>query len=577
MGTNVYASPKSPVGSLNGDDRRFHIQMYLIFLATYIYSIYKYHSILHSKKWLACIPTKCCLVLISVVLVTGGSQMPTAMIIMLLSIIPTLGIVSAAAKMKVYQFDIGSGVCDIFNCVALAYLSLDMLSPQIKQCLAKHRRTILASNLFATSITFFALAPANLDSTRKLEVLPLAGLFATSVIFSTIDRFSLFHGSAIIEDGLLNVSFLLCSLAGLVLNGVRQRFFEWEDEDPDDPEFLEEIIADHNIPLWQGVGTVSVVSVLACTISVLIFNILCNWSTAIAAKKEKPISSEELGNTGLMYLYSFIKRDRVLFWMYLVTAISLIGYFCLHTSVYINVQKSQQRVWEGYRDDDDSGELGNLAIYGRELSRRFGLLVIVGNFLLFYLAYALLPFEYSVPKDVIIISVSVLMVSGYTASTSSMAFSRHDVGCYILAQSGLICLLIDMLSPGKKIELSCLKNYLFLIAQLCGQVTFIEAISFKKCSLIIAPLAIVAIEFVGLGLIMSYATLKGMDNYILSCFVISLSTKLSLKAPATPSQVGWNEFFRRICILTFEEFCGWVCRSLIFYVSSLLVYRVLSS
>lgn len=509
--------------------------------------------------------------------------MPTALIIMLLSIIPTLGIVSAAAKMKVYQFDIGAGICDIFNCVALAYLSLDMPSPQIKQCLANHRHTLLATSLFATSITFFTLAPANLASTRKLEVLPLAGLFATSIIFSIIDRFSLFHGSTIIEDGLLNVSFLVWSLAGLVLNGVRQRFFEWEDEDADDPEFLEEIIADHNIPLWQGVGTVSVVSVLACTISVLIFNILCNWSTQIPAKKEKPISSEELGNTRLMFLYFFIKRDRALFWMYLVTAISLIGYFCLHTSVYINIEKSMKHLREGWRDDDDqqtrqrSGELGKLNIYIEELSRRFGLLVMVGNFLLFYLAYALLPFEYSVPKDAIIISVSVLMVSGYTACTSSMIFSGHDVGCYILAQSGLLCLLIDMLSPGKKIELSRLKNYLFLIAHLCGQVRFIGGIGFKDCSLIIAPLAIVAIEFVGLGLIMSYATLKGMDNYVLSCFVISLSTKLSLKAPVTLSQVDRNEFLRRVCILTFEEFCGLACQSLIFYVSSLLVYRVLSS
>lgn len=517
---------------------------------------------------------------LSAILIPFGSRLPSIITASLYSLMSLLSIILTVLKMSTHFFDIGSGICELINLWGFLCVIMDSLSPEAKIVIPKWKYFSLALILFPSLIAFMVDIPKSLEYTQLFQLLPLGGLSITMAVLIGSKKVYFRDTRDIVIVRTLNVSTIFFSVFGIAAANVHQKMETWEDpssayrEDP------------LSFTLWWGEGTVSIICVMTCITAMVMFNILATWEASERRTTDMPSVRCKIPYTR----QSVVEKDRLLLFLHGLIIIILTGYFIVHLYIRIHVDRkyrflneaSAGKVGDKFEIDEIINDFNDIFDRLSYIRGYFDFPILVCDLFFFYFAYALIGSHVLCPENVIIIPVLLMIVLSYTAASSSVMFDGFLLSCNVLAHTGIICSVLNMLSVHRKNELSYWRNRLFLLSQICGQLGFQSIYGMDSLTNFLFFIPLVSIEYGGAFFVLYIMKKRSkyqksndsksmfFSGYILLWCIISLSIDnlMCMYRHAESTEVLSDDVL---------QFWYLATPSIMFYVSSLIIYNLLSS
>lgn len=622
------------------DHRTFYFLLYLMLILKHLFTSDQgsFENIRYSGKWrldggyvmvgnvglsyMTLFQVSFCI--LSAILVLFGGRMPHFVDMLLLCTLQLCGY-SATIEFLDSSQDSMLVVRELLDCTAIICLTLSLLPKEVKQSLSCWRDLFLNLNLAVSLLIFISMITGNFSLTVfTLDILPLGGLCATTLVILGLKTAGL-QSMLRWECGEI-VNFSTVIWVGL--NLFVQMFFSVDVES----------ILDEASPLsdnleydpWyylsyddvnSGLKIISVYSMAICISSVYIYNLLGRLEHEINSVEPKDIDGDERGSCIEYSRSSLVARERQVIFIYLITAIFMAGYTCFNSYIYLSFEdqvdkfnKGEEIIMASLGTNETNYDDWYVSFFQNatdwyHIIKGFNDTAILGDCLLQYLAYALMSLKCIVFESQTIMSFSLITISGYIASTSLVnSYSGADGGRYILAHVALICVTLDSLSHDKKLTLSRWRNHFIFLSQICGQLFLILGMHTKNIGVFLTLCILILVEAFGAMLLLGYINkgikvgkiskgfcAKCLYGYTIIWFCVSIIFEIGfINSNPDGRRLGrWkgDEFIIGCdddaldCSIEpvsgiaefINGFCSDGSRSIVFHVSPMLIYSLLST
>lgn len=531
---------------------------------------------------------------VSGVLVLIGSKVPSCLVACSTTFLLLMGNIMALTKMC-YYFSFFRAISEILTYTAFTFITLSMLSSQAKVCLSRWRYFFLNLTLL-TSLTAFLLQVSNrFEYWHFLELLPLELLSLTALLIAGLKNTYLGGTINKIDNIGLSISCLLGSLIGLLTTRADQYIFG-DDDDFEEYAPLSDVVEKFPIMnLWPKENVASVVSVMLCVSCIYIFNLLSAWAARPQGDDEDDSKRSEKGISGTCIPRSSARKGSLLWILYISTLIYMLAYLSVHMYVCY-LESCAQHLHKEYVFYSDQGDLQHISEISEKVGRVVSvqlmigdasiLVVIIGDWLLFYFIYILNAVKKKISWSLIVIPIFVLTLSSYAAATRSGSTLSDGASAFainILAHTALIYTLLIGLSPHTKFELSRWRNHFLFLSQLFGQLFLFSSVRSNNIYIFLMLLVLIATEYFSVVLVTSCVR-KGIRLRKMSitsatkilCAYNILWLMISVSIDFTENKIPSSPEYRFIRVQPSRVFWNASARSIVYHVSSMFIYTILT-
>lgn len=526
--------------------------------------------------------------MLSAILVIFGDRMPHSAAMIVLCALQLCGYAATIIFSQHTEDSVGP-VHEIVECMALIYVTLDILPAEVKYGLSCWRYAFLSLTLISSFSWIVSMMQDKFNRTYLVDILPLGGLCATSVMVLVLKAIGFQNILFSKYDMFLNISTLFWTGIGISIST--------SPADAENPPFSAEYhpwswLSYRDSPYSHGSKRrlALIYAMIICVTNMCTFNVLSAWRGGFESLYE-PFGTYSINEHGYSVQDSLMKGKKLTYFAYLITVVTLVVYGCAHIYMCLPAR----RAYNTPRDaaSKDSNDVLRQKIRTANCRTRFAIKFIFIDFVVIYIISVLMSSELLVSTDMLLVILLILSISGFVATIAFLPGScTSDMSRYILAHVGIHSVILDVLSPYSKHMLSRWKNVFLVLSQLSAEFIFIlrtysEDTSFKNATLCLM-LCVTMLTEVLVAVVFSRYFNRGtwigklgmetinacLYGYNFMWFFVSVCLEIGC---IILSELEFRNCLEYKVFRLISDFCRIVIGSIMFHVGPMLMYSLLTT
>lgn len=271
-------------------------------------------------------------------------------------------------------------------------------------------------------------------------------------------------------------------------------------------------------------------SILACFISMFIFNFMGFWDPKIQSARQKENDHVNKKHENVLHSnpYSKSQKDKVAVYIYIITAFCFAACLLSRLYLYMPMDKAYQRYTEQEKmneiyleesDLDFDGGQNNWDYYSLSLRAEYiENKIITGQGVFVYIYYVLYTQAAStlaswLPASWSILPILFFTISGYVVSILlRLNYFISDPCHCMLLHTALVCVALDLFSQRRKTEASLRKTHYLVSTQIFGQLFFILGLILNDFTAMTTIFTFILVEYVFAAITISWVNRRATNG-----------------------------------------------------------------